>query len=233
MGGSPWLSHPLLTLCWRDCAVSENLQIYNQVLPRQSHSSKTAKIKIIAYLQSQNTCVVTFTSLNYQICEKFQLTQTEPHDAASHLIDHHAVHRAGRWVLSISAGRRSTVDHTWPGLPSLDVVNTDRQLSLVTLGDLLWPDFLSPEFETMFQREVTLFLRYPDFLTIQCRISRKKPLSPKTVLSVQPFPYHIGLWGTHRHYWPIANTRTSITLADKSAWSLFYDWASFQIVSTS
>jgi len=57
--------------------------------------------------------------------------------------------------------------------------------------DLLWRNFLSPEFGTKLQREVAYrnFLRYPIFLARQCGIGGRKPPCRKSTRFVQSFRY--------------------------------------------
>ena len=81
-----------------------------------------------------------------------------PRDDASPPI---AIHRAGRQV-------RSTVDDVSVCRRRQVLSTIDCRLSLFILHSptvgVSWPNFLSPDFETKFQREVPLFLELLKFL---------------------------------------------------------------------
>ena len=65
--------------------------------------------------------------------------------------------------------------------------------------DLPWRNFLSPKrVWGKFQREVSLFWRYPNFLTAQCNIGSREAPMPKPAVSVKSFRYNPGLWRTDR-----------------------------------
>jgi len=100
---------------------------------------------------------------------KYQLSQIDVHDMQCHV--HHAI---DRWLVSVTnwpSAIASTVNLVPPTTvqfitQTIHLYWTELTTNAATMY-VLWQNFL--QFGTKFQREVPLFLRYPDFLTTQGR----------------------------------------------------------------
>ena len=115
------------------------------------------------YCSSDGSLAATYVTVGLSVClsvrpvlDKYQLTPTDPHDAASRSIDHHTVHSCRRSDIN---RRQSFVDgrqHLVTFAVVSSVVNNDCCLfiSHLTIVDMYWPDFLSSEFGTNFQSKV-------------------------------------------------------------------------------